>query len=200
MAAPPLLLAKTPPPTLGGIELNSIAVGVETLDALAKESPVELLLAEATSAGKYLILLGGAVEEVARALGRAVEAAGDTVIDDVFLPAVHDDVAAALTVAGGHSRLDQVDDPPAVGVIECFGAPTLLGAADCAAKTGDIAIEGIHLLAGIGGKATVVVSGDVESARMAVDAAAEFAADRRLLAHRVLIPRPDASILPFVRR
>ncbi|MEM7167331.1 MAG: BMC domain-containing protein [Planctomycetota bacterium] len=206
MVAAPLLLAKTPPPTIGGLELNSIAAGIETLDALVKEAPVEPLLAEASSAGKYLILLGGEVDEVARSLGRAVEAAGETLIDDVLLPSIHNEVGSALTRegtltrSGGTSRLDNEADPPAVGVIECYGAPTLLGAADCAAKTGAITIESIHLLAGIGGKATCVVSGDVESARVAVDAAASFASDRGLLARRVLIPRPDASILPFVRR
>ena len=202
MTAAPLLLDKTPPPTLGAVELNSIAAGVETLDALAKESPIEILLAEASSAGKYLILVGGEVDETARALGRALEAGGDRIIDDVLLPSIHPQLAAALTLGGGdmQTRLEDLADPPAVAVVECYGGPTLLGAADCAAKTGEITVEKIHLLAGIGGKATTVFTGDVESTRVAIDSAAGFAEDRGLLAHRVLIPRPDASILPFLKR
>ena len=66
-------------------------------------------------------------------------------------------------------------------------------------KTGETHLEEVHLLSGIGGKATALLSGDVESVRVAVEAGAAFAAGRDRLARQVVIPRPDPSILPFLR-
>ena len=85
---------------------------------------------------------------------------------------------------------------PAIGVLETFSAPSLLGAADTAVKTGDTTLHEVHLLTGIGGKATAVLYGDVESVRVAVEAGAGYARQEDRLAHQVVIPRPDPAILP----
>lgn len=198
----PLLLRELAPfSSLGALEFRSIAQGIATLDAAVKEAPIRILLAQATSAGKYLFLCTGEVEEVARALGAGVEVGADTVIDDVLLPSAAPRLCHALTHAGPQRNLRVADpDPPAIGLIETYSAPTLLGAADAAAKTGEIVIEEVHLLAGIGGKATALFSGDVESVRSAVSAGAGFASDRDQLAREILIPRPDSHILPFLLR
>lgn len=202
----PLRFEKNPDgPTLAALELSSIAQGVETLDALVKEAPVEVLLAQPSSAGKYLIIFTGEVEEAAQSLGRGLEVAGDALIDEVLLPAAADTMLGALTPRRTPSKDARPSSGlapplPALGVLETFTAPCLLGATDCAAKTGEVRVEEVHLIQGIGGKSTSLVSGDVESVRVAVDAGASFAREQDLLARVVVIPRPDEAILPFLLR
>ena len=196
--SPLLIESDAPYTTLGAVELNSIAQGVETLDTLVKEAPVRILLAQPSSPGKYLIIVTGEVDEVRRALGHGLEVSGDARVDDVLLPAAHIGLRTALSARGTGTILDGADPLPAIGVLETYSAPSLLGAVDTALKTGETHLEEIHLLSGIGGKATALLAGDVESVRVAVDAGAAFAARRDLLARRVLIPRPDPSIVPFL--
>ncbi|MGE3165152.1 MAG: BMC domain-containing protein [Planctomycetota bacterium] len=194
----PLRLAKPlPHDTLGAIELSSIAQGVLVLDSMVKESPIHVHWAQPATAGKYLVLFTGEVEEAARALTAGVRLAGDALIDEVLLPAAARSLQRAL-ITGNRSRL--ATPLPALGILETFSAPSLLGATDVAAKTGEVAIEEVHLLQGIGGKSTSIFSGDLESVRVALEAGASFARDRELLARDVLIPRPDAAILPFLLR
>lgn len=202
-----LPLDEPPDTPLAALELNSIAQGVWVLDAMLKAAPVRPLAATPVSTGKYFILLGGEVDELARALGCGLGEAADTLIDEVLLPAPAAGLVAALagsragthTGAGTQARLVG-DDLPALGLIETYAAPALLGAADSAAKTGEIAIEDLHLLAGIGGKSTCLLSGDVESVRVAVAAGAAHAAQRGLLARQIVIARPDPQLVPHLLR
>ena len=87
--------------TLAAIELNSIAQGIQVLDEIAKEAPVRILLAGASSPGKYLILFTGEVDEARRSLGRALRGAGDTLVGDLLLPAADPGLRNALS--GGPS-------------------------------------------------------------------------------------------------
>lgn len=195
----PLRLAQPlPHATVGAVELSSIAAGVMVLDAMVKESPIRVHLAQPSSAGKYFILFTGEVEEASRALDVGVGRADGALIDHLLLPAAAPSLQHALTEATAASTLSL--PLPALGILETFSAPSLLGAADTAAKTGEIAIEEVHLLQGIGGKSTAIFSGDLESVRVALEAGADFARERELLARDVLIPRPDAAILPFLLR
>src|SRR4051812_50175521 len=50
------------------LEVSSLARGVVTADAVAKRAPVELLLCEPTTPGKYLVLFAGGVAEVDESL------------------------------------------------------------------------------------------------------------------------------------
>ncbi|MFC5527885.1 BMC domain-containing protein [Cohnella yongneupensis] len=85
----------------------------------------------------------------------------------------------------------------ALGMIETWGVPALIAAADAAAKTADVRIATYEKAdAGI---VTIYVLGDVASVKTAVDAGSE-AAKRvgKLLASHV-IPRPDASLYAMMK-
>jgi microcompartment protein CcmL/EutN len=187
--------------TLAALELSSIAQGIACVDAVLKEAPVRVLLAQPSSPGKYLLLFTGEVAEARRSLERGLEVAGETRIDDLLLPAAHDDLGRILKLRGTPRRPLVVDgELPALGILETFSAPGLLGAADTALKTGETWLFDVQLLAGIGGKATALLGGDVESVRVALEGGAAYADSRGVLARRVLIPRPDPSLAHFLTR
>lgn len=193
--------------TLGAIETRSIARGLLVVDAISKESPVEVLTAQPTSPGKFLVLITGEVDETERALAAGLAAAGDSTLDSVLLPAAHTDLVEGLRGRLGRTTqpvFDAVSNEPdghlpALGIIETYTAPSLIAAVDTILKTGETALFQIHLLVGIGGKATAVVGGDVESVKIGLEAGAEFARQRDALAEDILIPRPDARVFATLR-
>jgi microcompartment protein CcmL/EutN len=86
---------------------------------------------------------------------------------------------------------------PALGMIETWGVPALIAAADAAAKAADVRVTAYEKAdAGI---VTVYILGDVSSVKAAVEAG-EAAARQvgQLLASHV-IPRPDASVHKMIQ-
>ncbi len=61
--------------TIGFLELNSIAKGVEAADIVVKTADVRLAFAKAGCPGKYYILLTGEVAAVEAAIEKAKQAA-----------------------------------------------------------------------------------------------------------------------------
>ena len=147
-------------PALGLIELCSVARGVLTCDAMVKKAPVRLVDAGSTHPGKYSILVGGGVDEVAEAMGAGREIAADALIDQLFLPFPHDDLVAVLE--GPRS--------PALGavaVLETFSIAATIRGADAALKAAEIDAVSIKLARDLGGKGFFVLTGllhDVEEA------------------------------------
>ena len=58
---------------IGMVELNSIAVGIETCDFMVKAAQVDLLRASTICPGKYIVIVGGEVSAVQSSMrtGRA---------------------------------------------------------------------------------------------------------------------------------
>jgi microcompartment protein CcmL/EutN len=65
-------------PAIGLIELSSIARGLYVSDVMVKKAPVELLMSQTTSPGKYLILVSGDVASVQESTQAAIEQSENT--------------------------------------------------------------------------------------------------------------------------
>ena len=63
--------------TIGFLELNSIAKGIETADTVLKTADVDLIFSKAGCPGKYYLLFTGEVAAVTAAIESAKVAAGD---------------------------------------------------------------------------------------------------------------------------
>ena len=84
--------------TIGFLELNSIAKGVEAADIVVKTADVRLAFAKAGCPGKYYILLTGEVAAVRAAVDAAhgLEEVAGLMNDSVVIPAPHPDMIRAL--------------------------------------------------------------------------------------------------------
>ncbi|TJY43952.1 BMC domain-containing protein [Cohnella pontilimi] len=81
---------------------------------------------------------------------------------------------------------------PALGMIETWGVPALIAAADAAAKAANVRVTTYEKAdAGI---VTVYLIGDVASVKAAVEAGAAAARQVGQLLASHVIPRPDASV------
>ncbi len=176
-------------PALLLLEFDSIAVGIEAGDAMAKRAPLATLHAGTVQPGRYLVLAGGEVADVeeARAAGREV---GERfLVDEIFLPDVHPEVVTALI---GRRRAEQRD---ALGIIETRTVAATIGAADAGVKGADVTLNEIRMADGLGGKGYALFSGSVSDVEAAVELGVASLTPRQRLVARVVIPRIHAEML-----
>ncbi|MES2639766.1 MAG: BMC domain-containing protein [Myxococcota bacterium] len=169
------------------LEIDSIARGYRVLDAMVKESPITVVAANLVEPGKYLILFGGGVAEVDAAYKIGLDVAADTVVDRVFLPGVHPRIWTALAGV----RISQ--DIDTIGIIESSSVAGVIEAADRSLKEAHVALLGLRVAPGLGGKGFYVVDGqqyDVEAAIEAGTAVLE-GRGRLVRAERIARPHPD---------
>jgi len=150
-------------PAIALLELDSIAIGIEAGDAMAKRSPIEVIYAGTVHPGKYLVLVGGAVADVEEALeaGRAV--GGPAILDLVLLADVHPDVVAAMR----GTRLPSAGE--ALGIIETPTVAAIIDAADAGVKGARVRLLEMRLADGLGGKAYLLFGGSVADVEAAVE-------------------------------
>jgi microcompartment protein CcmL/EutN len=174
-------------PALALIDFSSIAVGIESADAMVKRAQLEVIRAGTVQPGRYLVLIGGTVAEVQESLAAGRQMGGESVLDHVFLPHVHPDVVSAI---GGTRTPDARD---AVGVVETTTVAAAIRAADAGVKGAEVRLVEIRMADGLGGKGIVLYSGLVADVEAAVEIAAG-AVLPGLLVRQVVVPQLHAEM------
>lgn len=174
--------------SIGLIELNSIAAGVQIVDSMLKAADVELVVARSICSGKYMVIVAGTIAAVRASVDSGADLVEGVVIDTAVIPRIHPEILPAI------SGISQVMDIKSLGIIESFSVGSLLEAADVAAKAANVHIVEIRLAMALGGKAFVTLTGDVSAVRSAVDAGADVVAKKGLLVHKVVIAKPEPGL------
>lgn len=174
--------------SIGLVEFNSIARGIEAADTMLKTAMVELLAANPICPGKYMAMVGGDVAAVESAVNAGVKTGGQAVVDQFILANVHPSVFPAITATSA------VEVVQALGIIETFTVASLIFAADACAKAAEVELIEIRLGSGIGGKSFVTLTGDVAAVKAAVDAGSAGVISKGLLADKVVIPSPSQQL------
>ncbi|HEX7879028.1 MAG TPA: BMC domain-containing protein [Candidatus Eisenbacteria bacterium] len=173
-------------PTLALLEIGSMAIGYVAADAMVKAAPVELLAIEPVTPGKLLVLVTGSVAAVEFAMeaGRAV--AGEQLLDQLFLPQAHPDVASVLGLA-------PTGTIESLGFFECRTVAAGLLSADAAAKASDIRLLTILAARGIGRRTLTLFTGTLHDVEASLAAGNSVLAGRGGALAAVVIPRahPD---------
>jgi microcompartment protein CcmL/EutN len=176
-------------PALAMIEFKSIARGVFATDIIAKKAPVNILTTNPVCPGKYLLIFAGEVADVEESLQAGIEAGGDLIINDFFLPYVHRDIMPALLAT------TKIEEFGAVGIIETFSVASCIVGADKAAKASPIKLVEIRLANGLGGKGFFVMTGELSDVQASVDAAVEYIKAEGLLAGSEIIAAPHPDLI-----
>ncbi len=175
--------------TIGFLELNSIAKGIEAADAMCKAAQVTLHAAKPSCPGKYHILISGEVSAVQSAMKNGRIIAGSHLIDDLVIPRVHDQVISAINMG------TYPEHPESIGVLEYFSVASSIIGADAAVKSANVSLIEIRLGSGIGGKSFVTLTGDVSAVQTAVKNGAAAAEEKGYLVSQVVIPHPNAQVM-----
>lgn len=166
-------------PAIALLEFDSIAVGIETGDAMVKRAPLDVIKAGTVHPGKYLVLIGGRVADVEEALDAGRSVGEGHLIDEMFLPDVHDDVVAALV------GVRESGTGEALGIVETTTVAAIIEAADAGVKGASVTLREIRMADGLGGKGYLLFSGPVAE----VDEAVEIGTGRvedQVVASRVI--------------
>ncbi|MBR2562228.1 MAG: BMC domain-containing protein [Eubacterium sp.] len=175
--------------TIGFIELNSIAKGVETADIVLKTADVSLLFARASCPGKYYLLFYGEVAAVKASLDAGLETGGSHVVDSCVIPRVHEQVISAINMSGMPQHMG------AVGVMEYFSVTAAIYSADAAVKAADVELVDVRLGTGIGGKSFVILTGEVAAVTEAVKAGVSTPNAAGMTVEDVVIPNPHPDLI-----
>lgn len=174
--------------TIGFLELNSIAKGVEAADAMLKAAEVRLLTAKPSCPGKYNVLIAGEVAAVQASIDAGVAVGGGNVIDQLVIARIHPQVIEAINLATMPERVN------AVGVMEYFSVTASVLGADAAVKAADVTLLEVRLGTGIGGKSFVVLTGEVAAVEEATQAGCAQAEEQGMLVSRVVIANPHPDV------
>lgn len=175
--------------TIGFLELNSIAKGIEVSDIVLKTAAVNLIFSKAGCPGKYNILFTGEVAAVQSSIDAGCLLGGDRVVDKCVIPRIHPQVVKAINMANMPERLQ------AIGVMEFFSVTAAVYGADAAVKAADVDLIDVRLGTGIGGKSFVILTGEVAAVSEAVKAGINTPNAEGMLVSSVVIPSPHPELL-----
>jgi microcompartment protein CcmL/EutN len=173
---------------IGMVEFLSMAKGIEACDAMLKVAPVEVIEAHPVCSGKYFVLITGDVDAVQTSVKEGEIIGKHFLVDSFVIPNVDPQIYPALRAA--------VDVPAlkAMGIIETFSAASCIKAADEAAKAADVTLIEIRLCMGMGGKAMVIMTGDVSAVEAAVKAGTHVIEEDATLVTSIVIPGPHEDM------
>lgn len=192
MNRPSLDPGATHSPALALLEWSSVAAGFERADRVLKAAEVELLLCEAVTPGKFLVMFAGDVEAVASSLSAVDPASDPLAVDHLFLPHAHPSVLEAL-----RARRAVESDEGAVGVLEMDPIAPLLEAADRMAKSATVELVRIRAALRLAGRAYCIVQGPLSQVEAAIALGLEVGG-RAACARHVVLARPHADLHRFL--
>ena len=171
--------------TLGVVEVNSIAAGVELADGMVKVADGELVRAATLCSGRFIIHVAVDREAVETSVNFA--RAGQKRLSGSF---VISNVSPLLIAALKKSEPAMPGE--ALGVVESRFVSMGINAADIAVKKSEVRLLKFVAGQGITGKSFFVLGGDVAAVREAVAAASESLGDK--LVEAVVIPNPAEAM------
>ena len=174
---------------VGAVETTSIARGIEAADAMVKAAAVRLLTANPVCPGKYIVVVGGTVASVTSSVDAGKVVASETLVDFMVIPNIHPQVFKAFMATTDPRILG------AIGIIETFSLPAAIVAGDQAVKSAAVDLLEIRLARALGGKAFVLLTGEVSATRSAVESGVRAAREQGLLMGSTVIPSPHPDLL-----
>ena len=177
---------------LGMIETMSVPLGIQAGDAMLKAAEVELVALQAACAGKYIVIVEGEVAAVRSSVEAGKASAGSALVDSLVIPGIHEQVAPAI---GAAAEIEAVN---ALGIMESYSMCAAILAADAAVKAAAVSLIEVRLGRGLGGKAFVILTGEVAAVQSAVQAAQALEDVQGMFGASTVIPAPHKKIIDSI--
>ena len=174
--------------SIGMVEYRTVSSGITAADTMVKTADVEVIQASAVCPGKYVVIVTGELSAVKASIDAAKTKLPEQLADSFVLGNPHEDIFRAIYGGG------EIGDAKALGVLETFSAPSIIVAADTAAKASEVKLIELRIARGLGGKSYMLLTGTVASVTAAIDRAKTVIGDEGMLLDYSVIPNPDKSI------
>lgn len=175
--------------SIGFLELNSIAKGVEVADIVLKTADVSMVFSKAGCPGKYYMLFTGEVAAVQASIDSGCKIGESHVVDKCVIPHIHPQVVKAINMTNYPESMQ------AIGVMEFYSVTASVYGADAAVKAADVDLVEVRLGTGIGGKSFVILTGEVAAVREAIACGVHTPNAEGMLVSSVVIPSPHKELL-----
>ncbi|HEY2091102.1 MAG TPA: BMC domain-containing protein [Thermoanaerobaculia bacterium] len=146
---------------LAVLDFDNIPTGVFAVDTILKKAPIAFVRAGTVTRGRYLVLFGGSTGATAESLAEARERCAGAILDEAFLPDVHDSLFDGVFGAKKKS-------PGSLLIIETETASSIVRAVEAALKGTPVQLLEIRLSdTGLSGKGVALLAGslpDIEAA------------------------------------
>ncbi len=173
---------------IGMAELTTVSSGIAAADFMVKTAQVEIIEAQVVCPGKYIVLVCGGIAAVKAAVDGVKTQFAKNVSDSFVLGNPHESLFGALY---GTARVEQVR---ALGVLETYSAPSIITAADAAAKTAVVDLIELRVARGMCGKSYMLLSGEVAAVDAAIARAQAVAGGAGLFLDSTVIANPDQKL------
>ena len=180
-------------PTLGIIELSSIAKGLLVCDLMLKKAEVRLLRAGPVGCGKFMIHVTGDEADLLEAVEEGRDKAEPFLVHWTFIPNLHAQVLSALQ--GKRSTVVPTD---ALRIIEAQALAALIQAADRAVKTTAVRLLELTFDLDLGGKGYFILTGELAEVEAALATAEAFLRQEGAFIQREVLARPHERIQALV--
>jgi microcompartment protein CcmL/EutN len=173
---------------IGFIEYKSIPIGIESTDQMLKSGSVELVTATPVCPGKYITIISGDVGAVRSSVKNGEVVGGIFVVESHVIPNIHPAVFPALMAN------TEVDEVQSIGIIETINAISAIVVADAAVKAANIHLVDVRMARGLGGKAFVILTGEVSPVKQAVKAAENAMREYGVITSTSVIASPHEDV------
>ena len=177
---------------IGMVELTTVSTGFKAADDMSKAADVDILQAEVTCPGKFVVLVAGELSAVRASVDSVKGRYGDKVIDTFVLGNPHDSIFPAIY---GTNQVEKIE---ALGILETYDVSALIVAADHAAKTAIVDLLELRLAKGMCGKSYMTLTGSVSAVQAAIDRAKAESADRGMFLDSSVIARPSDKLIKYI--
>jgi microcompartment protein CcmL/EutN len=146
---------------LAVLDFENIPTGVFAVDTILKKAPIAFLRAGTVTRGRYLVLFGGSTGATAESLAEARERCAGAILDEAFLPDVHDSLFDGVFGAKKKS-------PGSLLIIETETASSIVRAVEAALKGTPVQLLEVRLSdTGLSGKGVALLAGSLPDIEVA---------------------------------
>lgn len=176
-------------------EYSSIPVGIDAVDRMVKRASMTIIYAKPICIGKFLIVMGGEVDNLREAQAEVASAGEKRLIQQYLLTNAHEDILAYFKRSPQEKR--SMQGKTALGILETRNASSGFQSLDAALKSGNVRLEEVWIGHFIGGKFCYILSGLVEDINTALEAAARGLPENSFIDKKV-IASPDDKTLEYL--
>lgn len=174
--------------SIGMVEFKTVSTGVMAADTMVKTAEIDIIEAQTVCPGKYIVIISGELSAVRAAVDAAGNVAPEMMSDSFVLGNPHDSIFPAIYGTA------EVENVKALGILETYSAPSIIVAADTAAKTSNVELIELRIARGMCGKSYMFITGEIAAVSAAIEKSKSTVGETGFFIDSSIIANPDKKL------
>ena len=173
---------------IGMVEFKTVSTGVLAADTMVKTAEIDIIEAQTVCPGKYIVIITGELSAVRAAVDAAGNVSPEMMSDSFVLGNPHEAIFPAIYGTA------EIENTKALGILETYSAPSIIVAADTAAKTSLVDLIELRIARGMCGKSYMFITGEIAAVSSAIERAKAVVGDTGFFLDSSIIANPDSKL------